>query len=71
MSSTFELSTGSDIQLLYDFEENVSLQVLLCIPRVKKQSLIFQDRGLEATKRLQLSNVSEVLSRFSLSRSEL
>ena len=37
----------------------------------KDLKLIFQDRGLEATKRLQISIVSEVHSRFNLSRSEL
>ena len=38
---------------------------------VKKRSLIFQDRGLEAIKRLLISNVSKVYSRFNLSKSEL
>ena len=33
--------------------------------------LSFQDRGLEGAKRLQISNVSEVHSRFNLSRPEL
>ena len=77
MSSTFKLLTGNNIQLLHDFEGNSGkyfFSDLVMFPEGEKtisNGLTFQDRGLEVTKRLQISNVSEVHSRFNLSRFKL
>ena len=66
-----------NIQVLHDFKGHSGKYFSSGIVRFPEgertisNGLIFQDRCLEATKRLQMSDVSKVHSRFNLSRSKL
>ena len=77
MSSTFKLLTKNNIQLLHDFLGNSGkyfssgLEMFPEGGKTISNGLIFKDRGLEATKTLQISDFSKVHSRFNLSRSKL
>ena len=68
---------GTIIQLLHEFEKNSGhffSSGLVLFPEGGKRissGLIFQDHGLETTKRLHISDVSKVHSRINLSRSKL
>ena len=76
MSSTFKLPTWNNIQLLHDLKGNSGKYFssgLVMFPEGEQtisSGLIFQDRCLEATKKLKISDVSKVHLRFDLSRSE-
>ena len=63
--------------LLHDFARNSGQYFssgFVMFPEGQKTNwggCIFQDSGIETTKRLQISDVSEVYSRFNLCRSKL